>query len=412
MADSANIFHKPGEFFGSDASSGVTDFAGGWNGLSSAADAVKQGDFARGASSAADAAKQYDFARGASSAAETGGQQDFSQGITSARDDLKELYDREYARDLLGQWSWWSSGGGGYGSDGGYGTSSGGYSGFDSGYENPYAAESAESADSSTAAEPEEQSESSPTAAPREENAADSEPVESPTLQPMEKAVLAFREGDYAAAQTQCEEAIRLASGNANVHEFRALCQFAQRDYQDADATLHKLLAAGPGWNWDVLSAFYTSAETYAKQLRALEKFVKEQPKNAGGRFVLAYHYLVLNERDAAVGHLREVVRLQPKDQVSVGMLKSLEQTKQVKVKAAPPRPTSMRGPVNNGRAYVVAADCDTNAVIVADMKAAACDLARLCAGTVPPSLPFVVRHTNASLVCRMSCDTKYDLSG
>ena len=52
---------------------------------------------------------------------------------------------------------------------------------------------------------------------------------------------------------------------------------------------------------------------------------MKGHPKDAGGRFVLAYHYLVLDERDAARGQLREVVKLQPKDKVSGGILKVLE---------------------------------------------------------------------------------------
>jgi thioredoxin-like negative regulator of GroEL len=141
----------------------------------------------------------------------------------------------------------------------------------------------------------------------------------------MEKAALAFQKGDYPGAQSHCEQAIHLVPGNASVHEFRALCQFAQSKHQDAAATLSAVLAKGPGWDWITLSSFYTSAETYTKQLRALEGRLREHPKDAGARFVLAYHYLVLDEREAARGQLQEVVKLEPKDMVSAGILKALE---------------------------------------------------------------------------------------
>jgi tetratricopeptide (TPR) repeat protein len=141
----------------------------------------------------------------------------------------------------------------------------------------------------------------------------------------MDLARRAFQKGGYAEAQGECERGIGLLPGDARLRESRALCQFAQGKYQDAAATLYEVLAAAPGWDWNALSSFYTSAETYTPQLRALERYVRENPKDAAGRFVLAYHYLTLDERDAAVGQLREVVRLEPRDQVSAGLLEALK---------------------------------------------------------------------------------------
>jgi tetratricopeptide (TPR) repeat protein len=140
----------------------------------------------------------------------------------------------------------------------------------------------------------------------------------------MDMAWRAFKKGDYAEAQRECELAIRLLPEETNLHEFCALCQFAQGKYQDAAATLYEVLAAGPGWDWSTLSSFYTSAQTYTTQLRSLERYVTENPKDAAGHFLLAYHYLALRERDAAVGQLREVIKRQPKDQVSRGILEAL----------------------------------------------------------------------------------------
>jgi tetratricopeptide (TPR) repeat protein len=141
----------------------------------------------------------------------------------------------------------------------------------------------------------------------------------------MESARRAFQKGDYAEAQRECERALRQLPGDANLHEFRALCQFAQGKYQDAAATLYEVLGVKPGWDWKTLGSFYPSAATYTKQLRALEQSVKENPKDAAGHFVLAYHYLALEERDAVVGQLREVTKLQPRDQVSPAILNALE---------------------------------------------------------------------------------------
>jgi tetratricopeptide (TPR) repeat protein len=141
----------------------------------------------------------------------------------------------------------------------------------------------------------------------------------------MDLARQAFRKGDYAEAQRQCEAALGLLPGDANLYEFGALCQFAQGKYKDAAATLYEVLAVRPGWNWDTLSSFYPSARTYTTQLRALERYTKADPGDAAGHFVLAYHYRALDEREAAVEQLREVIALQPRDQVAPGLLKALE---------------------------------------------------------------------------------------
>jgi tetratricopeptide (TPR) repeat protein len=139
----------------------------------------------------------------------------------------------------------------------------------------------------------------------------------------------AFREGDYAQAQRECERAIRLRPRDANLHELRALCQFAQGSYKDAAANLYEVLPADPPWDWDSLMSFYPSAQTYTRQLRALEQYVSENPEDAAGRFVLAYHYLTLDERDAAVGQLRRVIKVEPRDRVSPGLLEELEKSKE-----------------------------------------------------------------------------------
>lgn len=141
----------------------------------------------------------------------------------------------------------------------------------------------------------------------------------------MDGARAAFFRGEYADASRACDQAIRLLPGDTNLHEFRALCQFARGYYKDASATLYAVLAAGPGWDWNTLSSFYPGVDTYTKQLRALEAYVSSYPKEAGPRFVLAYHYLAMDARDTALAQLEAVEKLQPEDKVAAGLIDALK---------------------------------------------------------------------------------------
>jgi tetratricopeptide (TPR) repeat protein len=135
-----------------------------------------------------------------------------------------------------------------------------------------------------------------------------------------------FKKGDYAAAQKTVEKALEQLPSDAALHEFRALTLFAQKKYKEAAAAVYAVLAVGPGWNWDTLKSLYPDADTYTKQLRALEDYQKQNPKSADASFLLAYHYLTLGSVDAAIKQLQHCVELQPKDQVSAQLIKMLKQ--------------------------------------------------------------------------------------
>ncbi len=113
---------------------------------------------------------------------------------------------------------------------------------------------------------------------------------------------------------------------DATLHEFRALTLFAQKKYKEAAAALYAVLSAGPGWDKDTMAALYPAGNAYTPQLRALEDYDRQHPNEGPGRFLLAYHYLVLGYKDQAVEQLRDVVRVQPKDQLSAALLKALTQ--------------------------------------------------------------------------------------
>ncbi len=134
----------------------------------------------------------------------------------------------------------------------------------------------------------------------------------------------AFKNGDYAGALRETDAALKSLPKDAALHEFRALVLFATKDYKQAAATLYAVLSAGPGWDWTTLSSMYANVATYADQLRILEQYVTDNPNSADGHFVLAYHYLTCGHTDSAENQLREVIKLQPQDQLSPQLLKMM----------------------------------------------------------------------------------------
>ncbi|MCE9528810.1 MAG: hypothetical protein K8R36_22420, partial [Planctomycetales bacterium] len=59
-------------------------------------------------------------------------------------------------------------------------------------------------------------------------------------------------------------------------------------------------------------------------QLRKLEEHCRANQKDSASAFVLAYHYLVLGSKDAAISALKVVVKNQPKDYTAKRMLDAL----------------------------------------------------------------------------------------
>jgi tetratricopeptide (TPR) repeat protein len=137
----------------------------------------------------------------------------------------------------------------------------------------------------------------------------------------------AFKLEEYDRALREVEEAIKFLPKDTTLHEFRALVLFAQKKYKDAAAGFYAVLSVGPGWNWETLSGLYAKPETYTKQLRALEAYVHDHAKAADGRFLLAYHYLVLGSVPEAVKQLKEFERLVPKDQLAPQLVKAFTES-------------------------------------------------------------------------------------
>ena len=67
----------------------------------------------------------------------------------------------------------------------------------------------------------------------------------------------AFKAGDFQRALDLTDQVIKDESNVPVVHEFRALCLFALKRYDEAAAVDYAVLSAGPGWNWSTLVGLY-----------------------------------------------------------------------------------------------------------------------------------------------------------
>lgn len=134
----------------------------------------------------------------------------------------------------------------------------------------------------------------------------------------------AFQQNDFATALDITNKGLVQFPDDSVLHEFRALVLFARQDYGQAAATIHSVLAVGPGWDWTTLSSMYGDVTVYTEQLRTLEAFTKTNPLDAASQFLLSYHYLSCGHNDAAARHLKQVVKLMPNDRVASDMLKMI----------------------------------------------------------------------------------------
>jgi tetratricopeptide (TPR) repeat protein len=144
-------------------------------------------------------------------------------------------------------------------------------------------------------------------------------------VETFDRAREAFARGDPREALALVDSAIKELPTDATLHEFRALCLFALKDYQRAAETLYVVLAAGPGWDWETMHTLYADVATYKDQLRALEAYQRANLKSPEASFVLAYHYLVLGHLDAAIRQLENVARLLPESQLTSELLAALK---------------------------------------------------------------------------------------
>jgi hypothetical protein len=184
--------------------------------------------------------------------------------------------------------------------------------------------------------------------------------VSSQAVSTFDSAREAFKGGDYSRALDLVDQSLKSMPNDATLHEFRGLCLFALKRYDEAAAPLYAVLSVGPGWDWTTLISLYGDPEVYTQQLRALETYCGQNPQSAAGRFVLAYHYLTDEHPDVAVRQLKVVSSLQPKDTLSAQLIQQLEsgqkggsgaalaQTNSSTSETPPPAQTTSAAPTGN----------------------------------------------------------------
>lgn len=148
--------------------------------------------------------------------------------------------------------------------------------------------------------------------------------VTKPALTKFDAAREAFKSGDYPSALKLTDEGLKALPNDATLHEFRALTLFALGQYDQAAQPLYAVLSIGPGWDWTTMAGLYPSVDVYTEQLRALEGYLRKNPRSSGAHFVLAYHYLTQGNNDAAVAQLKDVQKLTPSDTLSAQLIKAL----------------------------------------------------------------------------------------
>ncbi len=185
------------------------------------------------------------------------------------------------------------------------------------------------------------------TAAPPDPSAADS------SEQVFSAARDSFKAGDYQRALDLADQVIKSTPNAPVVHEFRALCLFALKRYDEAASVAYAVLSAGPCWDWSTLVGLYPDVDTYTNQLRGLEAAVRSNLNATPPRFLLAYHYLVQGHTDAAGTEFAKVVKLEPKDQLSASFAKALTKAKESTATAATATTPALRDIGLRGRGVV-----------------------------------------------------------
>ncbi len=136
-----------------------------------------------------------------------------------------------------------------------------------------------------------------------------------------------FKASDYSRALALTDQALVQTPNDPILHEFRAIVLFALKRYEESAAAAYAVLTAGPGWNWATMVGLYPDVDTYTNQFRQLEANVQQNPNAASGHFLLAYHYMVQGHKDPAADQFQNVVKLEPKDQLSTRFAAALGAT-------------------------------------------------------------------------------------
>lgn len=157
----------------------------------------------------------------------------------------------------------------------------------------------------------------------------------------------AFRHGEYENAARLARHAAVEKPRDTDVQQFLALALFADADYDDAANVAHAVLHRGPYWEWKTLKQYYAEPADYRPQLRALEKYAREEPSAGQAYFLLGYHYLMAGHSGAARRRLSHAAKLDPEDELLTRLLKQLDKRSKA---GAPPEKEGSKAPAKGAQ--------------------------------------------------------------
>jgi tetratricopeptide (TPR) repeat protein len=134
----------------------------------------------------------------------------------------------------------------------------------------------------------------------------------------------AFRQADYRTTINLAGHAAVDNPRDRNVHLLLSLAMFAAGDYRGAANEAHAVIAIGPLPDWPTLFGLYGNVQTYADQLRALEKFIDAHPQAPEGRLLLGFQYAMEGHQQAAERELRQAVIAMPSDKLAGRLLRQV----------------------------------------------------------------------------------------
>lgn len=130
-----------------------------------------------------------------------------------------------------------------------------------------------------------------------------------------------FRAGDYKGAVYAWRHAVVDDPQNGVLLMMLAQGLFAIGNYDEAAGATQQAMTLLSDDQWGVVVTnyreLYGKVGDYTRQLRALEKTIKDNPDDPGTRFLLAFHYGYLGYPSQAVKQLDKVIKLQPVDKLA-----------------------------------------------------------------------------------------------
>jgi hypothetical protein len=138
----------------------------------------------------------------------------------------------------------------------------------------------------------------------------------------LDQAVQDFQGGNYQNAMRMAEHAIVDSPRDAEAHEIVSLAAMANKDYRTAATEAHAVIALGGVPSWSQVYGIYQNVDAYTSQMRALEDYVKANPKSAEGQFLLGVQYMTTGYSSEAHDHLALASQLTPKDKIAQDLVK------------------------------------------------------------------------------------------